>query len=274
MIHCSLLVFMQRVQHAAAREYHYYIVGAVEEAKFEKLAERFQTYYGVNDSKYSRHRRRARGEAVTVLHAVRFDQKIHFCLMSTSGKGRVTERERLNDLRVKSSRLKSPCGKYQLIHDGRSWSWAMTKEQYQKWRERIHIIAALPPERRKITTYNGETKDPHIEKILDRLYAEPGFRMVRKQIGQLVVYLDHEWSRHRPTSNPRPYQRTFLSYVRILPVREKTLQQKLTHNMKKRAFANGQTLAERKKLAQEKHEHAEIRRRFRAALKCSNRDLI
>jgi len=202
MIHRNLLVYLQRLQLAAAHEYFYFVCGAVDEQKFQKLREKFQFFYSTSESKSARSRRRARGEAATILHAIRHDQKVHFCLMSTRGKGRVHEREMLSDLRQKSARLLSPCKRFELIHDGKSWSWSMSKAEYRKWRERIHTIAALRPERRKIiTNASGELRDSHIERLLDRLYSQPGFRLIRKQIGELIVFLHREWTRLRLSSD-------------------------------------------------------------------------
>ncbi len=267
MIYPSKLVFMQRVQQSAARGFYFFITGEVEEQKFTRLRERFQIFYSIDESKYSRHRRRKRAEAATVLHAIKHDQKIHFCLMSTTGKGKVHEREKLSDLRNKWTRLHSPCEKYQLLHDSKSWSWLMTRDYFRKWRERIHICCSLPPNRRKVAHVDNQLRELNIEKVQDRLYAEPGFRLIRAQIGQLVVYMNKEWLRLRPASDPRPSQRTFLNYIRMLPTHQKTMSEKMVANAKKRALNTGQSIKERQKLAQQKREFSEKRRRFKKALK-------
>ena len=267
MIYPNLQTYMQRVLLCAAQGFFYYTCGKTEPSKFEKLHEKFKIFYSVDESKFSRHRKRKHGTATTVLHACMFDQKIYFCLMSSAGKGRVHEREKLADLRQKNLRLVSPCSRFQLVNDNESWSWSMTPLHRRKLRERIHKIASLSPSSRTFGVIDGQRCDLQIERILDQIYAEPGFRLIRKEIGRLVVYLNREWSRLRPATDPRPSQRTFLHYIRMLPTREKSTPEKMAANAKKRSLANGQTVKERQEMAREKREFAEKRRRFRRVIK-------
>ena len=269
MIYANATIFMQRVLLTAANGYFYYTCGKIEPSKFEKLREKFQTFYSVDQSKSSRHRMRKNGAATTFLHACLFDQKIHFCLMSCSGKGRVHERETLVDLNQKNSRITSPCGRFQLLCDNEGWTWSMTQNHLYKLRERIHLIAALPPYRRTTAMIGGQPRDIQIEKFLDQIYVLPGFRLIRKDVGKLVVYLKREWTRLRPSSGPQPSQRTFLQYIRMLPTREKSATEKMAANTKKRAAANGQTVEERQLLLAKKRDFHARRSRFREALRQS-----
>ena len=214
-IHQNMVLYMQSLQQAAARGYCYYVTGDVDPAKFDSLQSKFDFHYSIKMSRQARHRRRSRGESVSVLHAVRFDNQIYYCLMATPGSGRVHEREKLSNLRDKHSRLNAPGQRYQLVNDGQSWTWAMTREHFYKYRERIHLCAALPPHRRQVIEVGGEQRDKICEKLLDSLYVEPGFRIVRRQVGELVKYLNSEWKRLRPDGGIQPAQRTFLGYVRF-----------------------------------------------------------
>jgi hypothetical protein len=106
---------------------------------------------------------------------------------------------------------------YELVHDGRSWSWRMTKKRFQYWRDRIHAVAALHPERRTIGEDAAGVFDTNVEAIQDALYNAPGFRLVRQQVGKLVQFLRAEWKRLRPNTGIQPRLRTFLPYVQRLP---------------------------------------------------------
>jgi hypothetical protein len=126
-------------------------------------------------------------------------------------------REQLQDLRQKDHRLATPDGRYELVHDGVSWSWQMSKPCLKKYRERIHQVAAQPFSRRRQIEIDGVVRDLAIERLQDQLYAEPGFRLIRRQVGQLVRYLRGEWKRLRPVCGPQPREISFLPYVRFRP---------------------------------------------------------
>ena len=57
--------------------------------------------------------------------------------------------------------------------------------------------------------------------MFDALYNTPGFRLVRRQVGQLVTFARREWERLRPASGPKLNARTFLPYVTRLPNQRK-----------------------------------------------------
>lgn len=217
MIYQNSLVLMQRIQQSAVHGYHHFVAGEVEVNKFPALVSKFKFNYGIDMSRQSKFRRRRTGEAIAVLHSINIRQKNWFVLMATSGVGRIHERERLFDLRQKETRIRTPNGSHQLVHDGVSWSWAMTQDHYRKFKERIHEIASLPPHRRRVALIDDHLSDAAIEKILNQLYAEPGFRLVRRQVGELVTYLKKEWRRLRPENGPNPQSRSFLPYVRFMP---------------------------------------------------------
>lgn len=93
----------------------------------------------------------------------------------------------------------------------------MTQRHLQKYRERIHQIATLPAPRRRIIELDGIPRDLAIERLQDQLYGEPGFRLMRRQVGMLVKYLRAEWKRLRPAAGPQPRQISYLPYIRFRP---------------------------------------------------------
>lgn len=225
MLHETSLTMMQRLQQAAGNDYLFYTTGRIQRDKFDDLVSKFNLQYETGISRQSKARRKRSRMATSCLHALHTqwlsqpdnENKVWFVLMATQGTGRVHVREQLQDLRQRDSRLTTPNGRYELVHDGVSWSWQMTKLYYQKYRERIHQIAALPTPRRRQIEMDGIVRDLAIERLQDQLYAEPGFRLVRRQVGQLVKYLRAEWKRLRPAAGPQPRQISYLPYIRFRP---------------------------------------------------------
>ncbi|MCT7325024.1 hypothetical protein [Ralstonia mojiangensis] len=225
MLYRNTLVFLQRLQQAATNGNFHYVSGETDFDGYVRLAKKFSTAYETELSRQTKLRRRRAGEASSTLYAVRLsiradqDGKIpvHWILVASSGVGRVHEREKLKDMRERKTRLVAGSGRYQLVHDGRTWSWRLSHDAYNRYVERIHRIASLPPDRRRTAEIDGLLRDADAEKLLDELYSEPGFRLVRRQIGKLVSDLRREWTRLRPANGPKLSERTFLAYVRFLP---------------------------------------------------------
>ena len=212
------LTLMQRLQDAARNGFTHYTLGQVEPAKWAKLATKFAHAYETDLSKATRSRRRRAGQAVALLYGASPPPyieagKVTWALVVTEGKGRVHEREQLRELRAERIELDG----YELVHDGVSWSWRMTQKRYRYWQDRIREICTKPPARRAVAQRDGVTVDPDIEQVLDALYNAPGFRLVRRQVGQLVTYARREWQRVRPENGPQLHARSFLPYVRRLP---------------------------------------------------------
>lgn len=225
MLYDTSLTMMQRLQQAAGNDYLFYTTGRIQRDKFDDLVCKFNLQYETGISRQSKARRKRSGMATSCLHVLHTrwlpqsneEQQIWFVLMATKGTGRIHVRERLQDLRQKDSRLTTADDRYELVHDGVSWSWKITKSHYKKYRERIHQIAALPAPRRRQIEMDGIVRDLAIERLQDQLYAEPGFRLVRRQVGQLVKYLRAEWKRLRPVAGPQPREISYLPYVRFRP---------------------------------------------------------
>ena len=210
-------LIMQRLADAARFGYHHYTTGTLDDpSKVARLIRKFALTYDTEVSRFTKHRRRRSGEATAALYVLERDYttpRYWFALIATEGIGRIHTYEQLKDMRQERLALDG----YELLHDGRSWSWRMTRETVHYWRERIHTVAALQPERRRIDHDAQGAFDVDAEKILASLYAAPGFRLVRRQIGELVTFIRGEWTRLRPDSNVCPRWRTFLGYVRRLP---------------------------------------------------------
>ncbi len=224
MLHPDKIRFMQRLQQAAVHQHIFYVAGRTDLAGFDRLTIKFADAYGTELSRQTKHKRRLAGEASSCLHGVRQatrsengQRSVDWVLLVSAGFGLVTRREQLHDLRDPHLRLKSPDQRHELIHDGKTWSWRLTHRSYNQYLDRIHRIASFPPDRRRQIEIDGALRDADAEILLDQLFAEPGFRLVRRQVGKLVAELRRDWKRLRPASGPQLSERSFLAYVRFLP---------------------------------------------------------
>jgi hypothetical protein len=224
MLHPDKIRFMQRLQQAAVHQHVFYTAGRTDLPGFDRLTKKFADAYGTDLSRQTKHKHRLAGEASSCLHGVRLTTRsengqlsVDWVLLVSAGRGLVTHCEQLQDLRDPRSRLKSPDERHELVHDGKTWSWRLTHRGYNQYLDRIHRIASLSPDRRRQIEINGVSRDADAEILLDRLYSEPGFRLVRRQVGKLVAELRRDWKRLRPASGPQLSERYFLAYVRFLP---------------------------------------------------------
>lgn len=226
------IALMQRMQDAVRREYYFYNLQFLESSKLAKLPaliSKFERAYDTTIGASTRSRRKAAGEAVSVgyvfYHApaekdAQIEQKCAtVALFTTNGLGRIHALEKLSDARETRLTLHYGRFEYELIHDGKTWTWRLTRASIKILRESIERIAKKRKERRQIV---GDV-DIEIEKLQKVLYNELAyFRGVRRQVGELAKWLAACWLRHRPANGPQPEKRTFLPYVKRLPNRAKT----------------------------------------------------
>ncbi|EEG06968.1 hypothetical protein [Pseudogulbenkiania ferrooxidans] len=227
MLYDNTLIFLQRLQMAATHGHYHYTCGNTDLERYLRMAKKFAAGYETELSRQTKQKRRRAGEASASLFAVRRstipDQDgkipIFWVLIASDGAGRVHEREKLLDLRNRDSRLTAADGKYELVHDGKTWSWQLSSAAYRHYQQKIHTIASLPPSRQQEIEIDGIRRDKHAEQLLDQLYAEPGFRLLRRQVGRLVTELRGEWKRLRSGRGLKLSERIFLPYIRFLPDR-------------------------------------------------------
>ena len=205
------IAFMQRLQDAATNGYTHYAMGTVTAEKWEGFASKMAGLYDWDCPKSTRAKRKRKGQSVVVLYAYTDINglDIHWCMPVTGGTGIIHGRERL--LSFSDSKSRIVIDGYQLTHDGHGWSWRMTKERLNYWRERITEIAQRQPPRR--ATPNADGSDPDMEQIIDTLFNAPGFRLVRQQVGELYWFAKATLTRHRGNST-NLIKRPFLPFVR------------------------------------------------------------
>jgi hypothetical protein len=201
MLHASKLVAMQRLQHAA-RSYTHHAGGQIDAAKFAALEAKFHRAYGVNDSPSAKTRAKKKGFAVAELIAWQASpSRVHWWLLATKGKGRVWEFEQLHE--IQKSRLQI-FGGYELVHDGRTWSWKYLESHVQGLRTSIHLAIA-------------HKQDQRLQSLIADVYATAGFRLARQQAGHLAAFIRADWIRVRGAKEPMPPFPTRMLYVRALP---------------------------------------------------------
>jgi len=200
MLHASKLVAMQRLQHAA-RAYSHHTSGHIDPAKFAALESKFQRAYGVKDSPSAKSRMKKKGFAVAELIAwQQSPTRVNWWLLVTAGKGRVWEYEQLKD--IQKARIQI-AGGYELVHDGRTWSWKYLESHVQSLRTSIRLAIA-------------HKQDERLQSLIADVYATAGFRLARQQAGHLAAFIRADWIRVRGAKEAMPAFPTRMLYVRAL----------------------------------------------------------
>ena len=212
----NFLTLCQRIQDCSTKGFRLYVTGQIDPEKWPKFEAKMVSNYELDMSDSTRSKRRKKGESVARLYACPIPSgPIQWVMMVTEGAGRIHSKEGLQHIETKRLEI----GGFELVHDGVGWTWKMTSARFKYWKDRILTISKRPPERRKIVINPNTLRqhDAEIETVMDTLYSSPGFRLVRRQVGQLVAHANASWARFRPSSGPSIRKRSYLPYVRRLP---------------------------------------------------------
>ena len=214
----NMLTLMQRIQDAATHGYRYYVTGNIEVKAWPAFALKMDGRYEVGLTRATRSKRRKAGESVCLLYGCNTapfssDGRLPWILITCEGRGRVHGSESLRHF----ERDRLEMGGFELVHDGKCWTWQISASRIRWWRQRIEKIAQHPASRRHIDVDEQGQFDIDIETVMTALYRQPGFRLVRRQIGHLVKFAHFQWARYRPTNGPEIRKRYFLPYIRRLP---------------------------------------------------------
>ena len=106
---------------------------------------------------------------------------MHWWLLITKGRGSVWRLE--YGIRDAHQERIEIGGGYQLVHDSRSWTW--------KYREE-HVLGLKESMRRAIV----KRRDGDLNKLIADLYRTVGFRLARKQVGQIMGEGRQKWKLH------------------------------------------------------------------------------
>lgn len=214
---------MQRIQLAATRgTVTRYVSGELDgEAAVTRFMRKMQDRYETDLKPDTKSKRRRAGVATVDFWvyerpaAIEGKAPFWWVLLVSDGKGRIVEAERLIPLQpegaARSKRLE--LDGYELVHDGVGWSWQMTRATVSRWHEQI---------RRVCSASSGRRERLRAEKLIADLSRAPGFRLARRQVGQLLSRFRGEWRRLRAETDLMPELPTFLPYVRMLPKRKRS----------------------------------------------------
>lgn len=194
--------FMQRLADVVRLGYHRWTSGEVLLERAPALVEKFAALYGVGASRGERLRlkRCGIGAARLLMYLPqRADgtrpAKLVWVLLVTAGDHPAGALETLRDARCAGERLR--LRGYELLQLPRkdssapAWTWRMTADRYQKWRDGVLEAARKP-------WLHADRE------LLRRLYRVPGFAGIRSQVGHIVALWRKEWRRRRAKADPFP----------------------------------------------------------------------
>lgn len=188
------VVAMQRIADYVRSGHVFWTSGEVPMARARALVHKFDRLYGIGRTRNQRATDKSHGVAGATLilycphtsDGLPHADKIRWVLLVTAGDSPAHTVEKLQDGRVRESRLR--WGDYELLQIARpgqvkpAWSWRLQQQAYDDWRHRI--IQAI----RHQNPFDCEL-------ILKHLYSLPGFAGVRVQGKKLLQLYGMEWAR-------------------------------------------------------------------------------
>ncbi len=194
--------FMQRIADYVRSGHHRWTSGEVQLERAHALVQRFAALYRIDATRGQRLRMKRSGiaSAHLLMYARRTtdgaqSRTIFWVLLVSDGVHPAAQSETLRDARIADERLRM--SGYELVQlprkdsDAPAWTWRMTAERYQSWRDQVVECARKPALRAE-------------RDITKKLYSTPGFAGVRSQVGFIVGLWRREWKRRRAASDAFP----------------------------------------------------------------------
>ena len=143
-IFCYRSDAMKRILHHCSNAYTRYTSGKISPEKAHSLCLKLKDRYEIERTVQQRFRAKAKGQANSQL-VMLFEKEsniVFWWLLVTPGKGLVDQMEDLKDALGRKSRIEF--GGYELAIMPRkdrkpSWTWRMTAENKEAWRERLQV---------------------------------------------------------------------------------------------------------------------------------------
>lgn len=223
-------VFMQRVLDTVSHAHSQYAGGELPDIKAWNLTQKIAPIYKfhLERNEKTRQRKSKKGTATLLMWRSGPGKIRWFLLVTRTGDHPARQLEELKDALQPQGRItltgyelvrlprpaKKARAKYKKRESsvtkhakkqsgGLTWTWRMTSQNYQNWRDRAIYTAR-----------NGNARE--VEQFLDVLYWTPGFRGCRYQVGKIMVLFRAEWRRARSDHEELPPDRP-LYYARRLP---------------------------------------------------------
>jgi hypothetical protein len=182
---------MQRILDAVIHGYYWHTSGKIALTKVQCLTDKFAENYDVHrtDNQRAYAKRTGKCNVRLMLYAPQNEDIVYWWLLATKGDGSIHRQERLLCTTQSHQRIRV-MDDYELVRRTRAntkgggtvWSWRMTRQCYEQWRERI------------LSACRGSNTHAMM-KAMGSLYRTPGFSGVREQVGKLVSLARHEWRR-------------------------------------------------------------------------------
>ena len=226
-------VFLQRIADYVRLGYRHWTSGEVAANKAKPLIRKFETIYGIGQTRHQRAYARAKGGAgaVLLLYAPssgksqptaersartadvegQTPEKLYWVLVVSIGAHLAQRLERLQDATVPQGRIRFTG--YELVQLPRrgqaspAWTWRMSDDTYFAWRARVIQAARRRPE--------------VLADEIARLARTPGFAGCRTQVKKLLHLAKGESRRRYPDDPPLRLPR--VRYVQRLPNGTQTL---------------------------------------------------
>lgn len=221
LVFTKLELVLQRLSDAVQAGYTHVTSGEVSPEKAGKLAAKFDINYQICADKNLRARRKRNGLGNSRWVTYLKDDTVYWWLLVTApdtGAHAAHSFEKLVDVTEANSLLKvehfelvklayskptkPPKPNYKARVKATRYTWRMTLESYQNYRD--HVIE-------QVRSHNHQV----LIRLIYELYSLPGFGEVRSQVGKLVALYQNEVKRAGSTNAPKPLET--LRYVRRLP---------------------------------------------------------
>lgn len=214
LVFTSRPAYMQRIADYVRSDHHRWTSGEVQLDRAHAFVQKFSVLYRIDATRGQRLRlkRCDIASAYLLMYARRAVdgsklRTISWVLLISDGEHPAAVVEKLRDAHAPGERIR--LDGYELVQLPRkdsakpAWTWRMTAERYQTWRDRLVESARKPA--------------LHAEHdITRRLYTVPGFAGIRSQVGFLVALWRTEWKRRRAAGDAFPTLPRQLRYVQRL----------------------------------------------------------
>lgn len=214
LVFTGISVLFQRISDYVRNGSYRWTSGEVPLDRAFALVQKFCALYRVdaNRGQQLRLKRSGIASAHLLMYARRPDAgakpiTILWFLLISDGEHPAALVEKLRDAHAPGERIR--VNGYELLQLPRkgtgtpAWTWRMTTEKYQTWRDRVIECARKPALRAE-------------HDIARRLYSVPGFAGIRSQVGFLVGLWRKEWKRRRAAADAFPPLPRQLRYVQRL----------------------------------------------------------
>lgn len=208
------VIWMQRVQDLVRTGHRYYVAGQCDLERLPDLYDKFQRLYDIDATAMQASRMRRAGRcSARMLILLLPTGRAHWILLRTEGELSPAAKEVRETWRDALAERVS-LDHFELVRMTKpgqkttSWTWRYEKKRYEDLR--AVIIDQI-----------ARKKDADLQKLIEIIWASPGFHGIREQIKKFPDLIKSEWQRHKRTADKFPELPQHLGYVRKLAEKSK-----------------------------------------------------